>query len=145
MPEEKVSVVVLATADVVWQVLTDVERWPEWTPSVTEAKRLDDGPLRVGSRVVIKQPRMTRMEWEVRSLHPFRSFSWSTTSVGVTTVATHDIEEVGTGTVSVSLAVRHTGPLAPLVRLLTTRMTRRYLSYEAEGLKRRCEQNADRS
>jgi len=27
----------------VWAVIADVERWPEWTPTVTRLQRLDRG------------------------------------------------------------------------------------------------------
>ena len=41
-------------------MLSDVERWSEWTSTVTPAKRLDDGPLGVGSQARIEQPKIRR-------------------------------------------------------------------------------------
>src|SRR6185295_11383957 len=43
---------------IVWSVMTDIERWPEWTPSVARAKRLSNTPLQVGSRAQIHQPKL---------------------------------------------------------------------------------------
>ena len=37
-----------APPSLVWQVTTDIDRWPDWTPTVDEARRLDDGPFTLG-------------------------------------------------------------------------------------------------
>src|SRR5207253_516780 len=56
----------------VWAVFTDVERWSEWTASVTSLRGLDGPELAVGRRFAIKQPRMPRLVWEVTSIDPGR-------------------------------------------------------------------------
>ena len=136
------SIEVTAPKEAVWAVLVDVEHWPEWTASMSEVKRLDDGPLTVGSRVRIRQPRLPPTVWEVTSLDAEHGFTWKAVAPGVTTIGDHRITSPDTGRVVVTLGLRRSGPLAPLVDRLFRDLTRRYVSMEAEGLKRRSEARA---
>lgn len=120
----------------VWSVMADVERWPEWTPSVTEIRRLDRGLLAVGSRARIRQPRLLPATWEVTELVEGRRFTWLTRSPGVRVTAEHEVLPAGAGS-RVTLSVSFAGPLGPLVARLTRRLNRRYLQLEAEGLRAR--------
>lgn len=131
----EVSIEIAAPAGTVWRELTDVERWPEWTASVSKVDKLDDGDLAPGHRVRLDQPKMPTMVWTVGSLHPGRGFAWSTKAGGVTTEASHELSSEPEGGVVVTLAVRQRGLLAPVIRLLTRRRTQRYIEMEANGLK----------
>jgi uncharacterized protein YndB with AHSA1/START domain len=135
----EVAVDIDATPEQVWAVLTDVERWPEWTASTTGVKRVDSGTFKVGSTARIKQLRLPAMVWQVIELTPQRSFTWKTKRGGVTTFADHRLTVRASNGVTVTLAVRQLGLLAPLVGLLTLPLMRRYVQIEAQGLKRRCE------
>lgn len=70
------SVEVEAPAPLVWEVFGDVERWPEWTASVTRLVAPDGPGLSVGKRLEIKQPRMPRLVWEVTEVAPGASWTW---------------------------------------------------------------------
>jgi uncharacterized membrane protein len=128
----------------VWMVLTDVERWPQWTTSMTSVQRLDEGPFAVGSRARVRQPKLPAAVWEVVDLEPEVSFSWTARTPGITTTAEHRLTPRPGGGVGVTLSIRQTGPLSPFVALFTSRITRRYMQMEADGLKRRCENVPER-
>ena len=127
---------IAAPPERVWAVMADVERWPEWTPTVTRVERLDRGPLAVGSRARIRQPRRPPAVWGVSALVEGRSFIWVTRSPGTRVVARHAVEPVAQGS-RVTLSLSFSGLLGPLVARLTRRLNERYLALEAEGLRKR--------
>jgi hypothetical protein len=78
--EQGTGIDVAAPAPHVWDVLVDVERWPEWTDSVTSVRLLCGGPLAVGSRVELSQPRIPTGTYTVTELEPGSVFVWSSAS-----------------------------------------------------------------
>ena len=138
MPFE-MTVEIEASPDKVWAILADVERWPEWSASMANVERLNGEPLALGARVRVKQPRMPTLVWKVTELDPGQSFSWQSDSTGVTTVGSHVVKATANNRVTVTLGIHQSGPLAPVIGLLTSKIIRRYVKMEAEGLKQRCE------
>lgn len=138
----EIAVEINAAPEAVWAVLADVERWPEWTASMARVQLLDGSTLAVGSRVRITQSKLPSLVWQVTEFDPPRSFSWTTTSVGVTALGTHRLTPNSAGGVTGTFGVRHSGLLAPLAGLFTAGLTRRYVQMEVQGLKRRCEATA---
>lgn len=137
------TIEIAAPALRVFDVWADVEHWPGWTSSVTSVQRLDEGPLRVGSRARVSQPRLPTVVWEVTELAPGESFTWVSGGPGVRTTGRHAVSPAdAAGNVTVTATLEQAGPLGPLVGLLTGRLTRRYLRTEAEGLKAHCERAA---
>lgn len=136
--ELRIATTVNASAEQVWGLFVDVERWPEMTNSIQELHRTDSGPLRVGSEAIVKQPRLPRVRWRVTELVPFQSFVWETASPGLITTGGHFVEPDGNGAV-ITLTLRERGPLASLVHVLVGRLSRRYLAMELEGFRRTAE------
>ncbi len=138
------SIEIAAPAERVWRTMLDVERWPEWTPTVTRSERLDAGELGVGSRVRVRQPGVPAVVWQVTQLALGRSFTWHSGAAGVLrSSASHFVETLPAGGCRVTLSVSQTGVLAWLTSPWLSRTTRRYLEMEAQGLKRRCETVSD--
>jgi uncharacterized membrane protein len=131
-----------APAAQVWTVLLDVERWPEWTRSVTTVKRMDIGPLTLGSRTRIVQPGLAPGLWKVTSLDQAkRIFAWTTRGLGVVVVGYHQVEAVGTAS-RVTFWLHYSGLLSPVLARVLNRKNWEYLKMEAEGLKQRCEKDS---
>jgi uncharacterized membrane protein len=132
-----VTVEIPAPPATVWRVMADVERWPEWTPSVRHVKRLTPGPLRVGSRVRIHQPGFPPAWWRVTELEAERGFIWVSTALGLRVVARHWIEPLDV-CCRVTLAILYEGRLGPLAAWWTRNVNNRFLAIEARGLKAQC-------
>ena len=128
-----------APAPVVWAVVSDVERWPEWTASVSSVRRSRSGPLAVGERVVVAQPRLPTLTYTVTAVDEGRSFTWEAGSAVSRGVGEHVVSPRVAGGCTATLRLTQRGPAARLVGALLDRLTRRYVRMEAEGLKARCE------
>ncbi len=103
-----------APASLVWDVFSDVERWPEWTASVTTLKALDGPGLAVGKRFEIKQPRLPKLVWEVTELDEGRSWTWEQRSPGGRTIAVHEVHPHG-GHTHVKQRLDQQGPVGGLI------------------------------
>ncbi|MCG8927855.1 SRPBCC family protein [Lentzea sp. CC55] len=134
MPGLQRTVTVAATPERVWAVLTDVERWPERIPTVESLRKLDDGPLAVGSRARIKQPKLAEAVLTVTELTGGRSFTWESRSSGVTVTAGHVVEPHAGGS-RLTLALTLGGPMSWLGWLMTRSTITRYVETEAASIK----------
>jgi uncharacterized membrane protein len=133
------SVKIDAPAGSVWEVYTDVERWPDWTASVTRVVPVDGPGIEVGKRFEIKQPGLPKLVWEVTHVDPGVSWTWSQRSPGSTTLGHHEVLSQDDGVTLVRQSIDQRGPFGVTVGLLMLRVTKRYLALEAAGLKQHCE------
>jgi len=131
-------VTIAAPAETAWRVLTDIESWPDMTPSITSVERVDPGPLRVGSRVRIKQPKLPVTVWTVTEYVEGQRFVWEAKSPGARTRAVHSVLDT-LGSTTLRLEIDQAGPLGGVVGVLAGGMTRRYIDWEAQGVRQRAE------
>jgi len=92
---------VAAPAAVPWDLLTNVDRWPDWGPSV-RAARLDTGPFGRGARGRVTTALGFDLPFEVTNFEPGRSWSWSVAGVPATD---HRVESVGADACRVGFGV----------------------------------------
>ena len=133
-----VSVDIAAPAERVWSVMSDVERWHEWTASIRRVQRLDEGPMRIGSRARVYQPGFPPALWTVTEFEPDGHFVWISRAPGLLVTARHSVE-ARVGGCRATLALEFAGLLGGFWAGLTNKVNLRYLHMEAAGLKQRSE------
>ena len=138
-PRFSISIDINAPAERVFDVMTDVERWHEWTPSVTSVRLMEKGPLAIGSRAWIRQPKFPPALWQVTVIEPPRRFVWRSGLPGMWVYGHHSVEERLGGGTRATLRLHYEGLLGSMLARLTRGITERYLGYEAAGLKKRSE------
>lgn len=127
-----------ASPSAVWGLMSDVERWHEWTASIARIERLDAGPFVVGARARVYQPKLPPAVWQVTRLEPGHGFTWVSRAPGALMTGDHYVEPAGTGS-RARLGLRYEGPVGRLIGRVFAGITRRYVTMEGEGLKRRAE------
>ena len=135
------TVDIAAPPGAVWTVMADIERWHEWTASIKGIRQLTKGPLAVGSRALVRQPRFPPAVWTVTAFEPGRSFVWVTGSPLIRAYGQHSVTPIAGGS-RVTLALHYEGWAGPAFARWTTKITERYLGLEAAGLKKRSETGA---
>jgi len=139
MSDFRYAVEIRVSPSRVWSVLLDVERWPEWTTSVTRIQRMEVGPLTLGSRTRIWQPRLMPAVWRVSSLDERRCiFAWTTRTFGAKIIGRHQIEAVKNHS-RLTLSLDYTGPLSTIIARIYRDLIWDYLTREGNGLKNFCE------
>lgn len=136
------STTINAPIEVVWEVFTDVAAWPTWTTTVRSVAIVDDGPLKLGTRVRIAQPRLPTMVWTVNEFADGACWTWETQRAGAHTIAVHRLVAMNAGCTQVTQSIEQRGPLGVLVGWLYSPLTKRYLDTEGRGLALAAEQAA---
>ncbi|MGK8557631.1 SRPBCC family protein [Nocardia gipuzkoensis] len=87
----RTEALIKAPLDTIWNLQTDVERWPSWQQAVTSTKRLDAGPLQPGSKfrwttpapATATTPATTlTITSSVQQLQPGRCIRWTGPAIG---------------------------------------------------------------
>lgn len=71
---ERKEIEIKAPAEVVWQVLTDIERWPAWQENVKSAKLR--GAVAEGTDFVWKAGGLT-FHSQLHTVEPYKAFGWT--------------------------------------------------------------------
>lgn len=133
------SVEIDAPPQRVWDVLSDLEAWPRRIETVDSVEVLTPAPIGAGSRVRLKQPKLPEGTWEITVWDAPSSFEWTQKTGGITSLAGHRVEALGDGRARLILTLDMRGFLIPVMALFYRGLTNRYMTLEAEGMKRAAE------
>jgi carbon monoxide dehydrogenase subunit G len=122
----------------VWDVLSDLESWPQRIETVDAVELLTPPPVATGSRVRLKQPKLPEGTWEVAVWDAPSYFEFRQQSGGVTSVAGHLVAALEEGRSRLTLTLDVRGLLS-VVALFYKGLTNRYMTSEAQGMKRAAE------
>jgi uncharacterized membrane protein len=123
----------------VWDVLSDIAAWPRRVETVETVELLTPSPLAQGSRVRLKQPKLPEGVWDITVWDAPSYFEWTQKTGGITSVAGHRVEALGEGRSRLTLTLDMRGLLVPIMGLFYKGLTNRYMTLEAEGMKRAAE------
>src|SRR5829696_10143096 len=123
----------------VWEVLSDLEAWPQRLETVDVVELLTHAPVGEGSRVRLKQPKLPEGTWEVTVWDAPSYFEWTQKTGGITSVAGHRVEALGEGRARLTLTLDMRGFLIPVVALFYKGLTNDYMTREVEGMKQAAE------
>lgn len=80
-----------APADAVWDVLVDLDAWPEWGPSVRSAT-VEGGVLTAGARGTVRTAVGATLPFEVTTFEPGHRWAWR---VGGIDATDHRVDPLG--------------------------------------------------
>lgn len=123
----------------VWDVLSDIEAWPRRIETVDTVELLTPARLGTGSRVRLKQPKLPEGTWDITVWDAPSYFEWTQKTGGITSVAGHRVEALGEGRARLTLTLDMRGLLMPIIGRVYRDLTNRYMTLEAEGMKRAAE------
>ena len=130
------SMDIQASQQRVWDVLTDLERWPERMETVDTVELLTPPPPASGTRVRLRQPKLPEGTWDVTTWDAPSYFEWTQKTGGATSVAGHRVEALGQGRSRLTLTLEMRGLLISIIGRFYKDLTNRYMGLEAEGMKR---------
>ena len=123
----------------VWDVLSDLEAWPQRIETIDVVELLTPAPLGQGSRVRLKQPKLPEGIWDVTVWDAPSYFEYRQQSSGVTSVAGHRVDSLEEGRSRLTLTLDMRGVMVAVVAVFFKGLTNRYMTLEAQGMKRAAE------
>jgi hypothetical protein len=127
-----------APVKVIWNIMLEVERWHEWTPTINSIKKLGTDDFGIGIKLLIQQPKLPTAVWKVFEMEPEGGFSMVKGNMFLKIVAAHVIQPTPDRTL-VTLSLEFSGIFGKWVAKKYQQMMEEYLAIEAACLKKEAE------
>jgi hypothetical protein len=85
---------IAAPSEAVWNILTALDAWPRWGPTVAGAELAEPGPLRLGSLGKVWTSIGVPLPFEITDFETGRTWAWKVAGVPATA---HGVEPAGEG------------------------------------------------
>lgn len=92
---QKKDIIINATPEKVWQILTNIDNWGQWNQRIKQPKR--QGPLEVGNTFTWKT-NGSKIKSKIHSCSPNKVFGWQGKAFGVSAIHNWYLEPSGKGT-----------------------------------------------
>lgn len=133
------SITINADQEATWRVLSDVARWPEWTPTVTKVDVLDRSEPRLDTRFKVHQPKLRPVTWTVTQFASPSGFTWESRMPGMLMIAEHVVTPIGAEQTETTLTFSFQGLLGAIVGRVYGKISKAYIDTEAQSLKKKVE------
>jgi uncharacterized protein YndB with AHSA1/START domain len=133
--QEGAQAEIAAPLELVWEVQSELARWPEWNPDITDVQLT--GPLAPGSVFKWKAGGL-RIVSELQEVNPPQRLAWTGRTLGIRAVHTWTFEETG-GRTRVSTEESFEGWLPGLLRRPLGQSLRTTLEKGLSALAAECE------
>jgi carbon monoxide dehydrogenase subunit G len=133
------SIEIDASPQRVWDILSDIQAWPQRIETVDTVEPLTPAPITAGSRFRLKQPKLPEGTWDVTVWDAPSYFEWMQKASGATSVAGHRVEALEDGRSRLTLTLEMRGLVISIIGRFYRDLTERYMNLEAEGMKRAAE------
>ena len=134
MTKFSTSLIINASQEAIWKILSEVVHWHKWTPTLSKVEALNTSELKLGNRYIVVQPKLQPAEWVVTELSK-SSFKWEAKSPGMHMVADHLLQPINTKKQTLlTLTFAFNGWLGKFIARMYGEVTKEYLEIEAQSL-----------
>lgn len=84
---------IAAPPEAVWNILVDLDAWPQWGPSIQRAELSGTGPMKLGSQGKVWTPFGVALPFTITEFADRRCWAWDVAGIAATRHAVHAVDD----------------------------------------------------